>query len=67
MVITYYLSKNLELFGKDKWIKNPSNSLDLTYRNENIKEKIKPRIKGRIPKSMEELNNLLRRMEFYSK
>ena len=50
-------NKNLiySLLGKDKLIQNPPNSPDLVYPNENIWVYIKPRIKKRVPKNIEEL------------
>ncbi len=50
-------NKNLiySLFGKDKLIQNPPNSPDLAYPKENIWAYIKPRIKKRVPKNIEEL------------
>ena len=41
--------------GKDKLIQNPPNSQDLAYSIESIWAYIKPRIKQRDPKNIEEL------------
>ena len=50
-------NKNLiySLLGKDKLIQNPPNSPDLAYPIESIWAYIKPRIKKRDPKNIEEL------------
>jgi len=44
-----------ELFGKNKWIQNPPNSPDLAYPIEELWSIIKPRVKRRDPKTIDEL------------
>ena len=57
---TSFSNKKLieELFGKNKLIQNPPNSPDLAYPIENIWGYIKPRIKRKNPKTMEELKKI---------
>ena len=60
-------NKNLinSLLGKDKLIQNPPNSPDLAYPIESIWAYIKPRIKKRDQKNIEDLKKIYhRRMEF---
>ena len=52
----FLLSK---LFADDGWIQNPPNSPDLAYPIEDIWGIIKPRVKRRQPKTIEELKNFL--------
>ena len=52
----YFLNK---FFTEDGWIQNPQNSPDLTYQIEDIWGIIKPRVKRREPKSIEELKQYL--------
>ena len=48
-----------KLFADDGWIQNPPNSPDLAYPIEDIWGIIKPRVKRRQPKTIEELKNFL--------
>ena len=48
-----------KLFKKDGWIQNPPNSPDLAYPIERIWGIIKPRVKRRDPKSLDELKKYL--------
>ena len=47
-----------ELFGKNKWIQNPPNSLDLTCPKEELWSIIKPRVKRRDPKTIDKIKTL---------
>ena len=62
-------SKNLinQLFGENNLIQNPPNSHDLAYSIETLWGIIKPRIKRRVPKTLNELNKYFGRMECHSK
>ena len=46
-------------FKEDGWFQNPPNSPDLAYPIENLWAIIKPRVKRREPKSIEELKQFL--------
>ena len=48
-----------ESLGKIGWIKNPPNSTDLTFPIEDLWAIIKPRVKRREPKTLEELKTLV--------
>ena len=45
----------MSFFGKNKWIQNPPNSPDLAYPIEELWSIIKPRVKRRDPKTIDEL------------
>ena len=53
-------NKNLitQLFGEDSFIQNPPNSPDLAYPIENLWAYLKPRIKVRDPKNIDELKKI---------
>ena len=48
-----------ELFGKNQWIQNPPNSPDLAYPIEELWSIIKPRVKRRDPKTIDELKTFI--------
>ena len=48
-----------ESFGKNGWIQNPPNSPDLAFPIEDLWAIIKPRVKRREPKTLEELKTFI--------
>ena len=48
-----------KIFGDNKWIQNPPNSADLAYPIEDLWANIKPRIKRKNPKSIDELKQYI--------